>query len=67
MTTANQFLVLTAAISINLLALAAMHNSMVESRSRQLLAQDQPERVVITAPGLSRHTLATENCPAPKG
>ena len=57
------------AIAVNGAALMAVNASMVDGAGRELLSQQQPERVVIVAkrqelPG--HQTVAIENCPAPR-
>jgi hypothetical protein len=56
------------AIAVNGAAMMAVNASMVGGAERELLSQQQPERVVIVAkrqelPG--HQTMASQNCPAP--
>jgi hypothetical protein len=57
------------AIAVNGAALVAVNAAMVDGAERQLLSQQEPERIVITGrkQDLPEHrTLAVQNCPAPK-
>ena len=57
------------AVSVNGAALMAVNAAMVEGAERQLLSQQEPERIVITGSrqDLPEHrTLAVQNCPAKK-
>ncbi len=57
------------AIAVNGAALVAVNAAMVDSAERQLLSQQEPERIVITGSrqDLPEHrTLAVQNCPAKK-
>src|SRR3989475_1804468 len=57
------------AVSVNGAALMAVNAAMVEGAERQLLSQQEPERIVITAPrqeDSAPQTLAIQNCPARK-
>jgi NAD(P)H-hydrate repair Nnr-like enzyme with NAD(P)H-hydrate dehydratase domain len=67
MTRRNQFLVLAAAAAVHAAALAAFDTAMVDTAQRQQLSQQQPERIVVTGPGVARRTLANQSCPAPRG
>jgi hypothetical protein len=55
------------AMAVNGAALLAVNDAMVDGARRELLSQQQPERIVITAkrrdlPG----AVASQNCPAPR-
>ena len=57
------------AIAVNGAALMAVNASMVDGAGRELLSQQQPERVVIVAkrhepPGYQ--AVASQNCPTPR-
>jgi hypothetical protein len=57
------------ALAVNGASLMAVNASMIGGAERELLSQQQPERVVIVAkrqelPG--HQTVAIENCPAPR-
>ena len=57
------------AVTVNGAALMAVNAAMVEGAERQLLSQQEPERIVITGSrqDLPEHrTLAVQNCPAKK-
>ena len=57
------------AVTVNGVALMAVNAAMVEGAERQLLSQQEPERIVITGSrqDLPEHrTLAVQNCPAKK-
>ena len=57
------------AIAVNGAALMAVNASMVDGAGRELLSQQQPERIVIVAKRLglpASQTVASQNCPAPK-
>jgi hypothetical protein len=57
------------AIAVNGAALIAVNAAMVEGAERQLLSQQEPERIVITGSRQdpSEHrTLAVQNCPTNK-
>jgi len=50
-------------------ALMAVNASMVDGAGRELLSQQQPERVVIVAKRQdlpASQTMASQNCPAPQ-
>jgi hypothetical protein len=54
------------AIAVNGAALIAVNAAMIEGAERQLLSQQEPERIVITAPrqeNAAPQTLAIQNCP----
>ena len=57
------------AVSVNGAALMAVNAAMVEGAERQLLSQQEPERIVITATRQDlpeNQTVASQNCPAKK-
>ena len=57
------------AIAVNGAALVAVNAAMVDGAERQLLSQQEPERIVITGSrqDLPEHrTLAVQNCPTKK-
>ncbi|HXM82707.1 MAG TPA: hypothetical protein VN929_12370 [Burkholderiales bacterium] len=57
------------AIAVNGVALVAVNVSMVDGAERELLSQQQPERIVITAPRQElpeQQMLVTQNCPGRK-
>ena len=57
------------AVAVNGAALVAVNAAMVDGAERQLLSQQEPERIVITGSrqDLPEHrTLAVQNCPAQK-
>ena len=57
------------AIAVNGAALVAVNAAMLDGAERQLLSQQEPERIVITAPRQedpAPQTLAIQNCPAKK-
>ena len=57
------------AIAVNGGALMAVNAAMVDGAGRQLLSQQEPERIVITATRQDlpeNQTLAVQNCPAKK-
>ena len=57
------------AIAVNGAALVAVNAAMVDGAERQLLSQQEPERIVITAPkqeDSAPQALAIQNCPAKK-
>jgi hypothetical protein len=57
------------AIAVNVAALVAVNAAMVDGAERQLLSQQEPERIVITGrrQDLPEHrTVAIRNCPVPK-
>jgi len=57
------------AVTVNGAALMAVNAAMVEGAERQLLSQQEPERIVITATRqdlLENQTVASRNCPAKK-
>jgi len=54
------------AVTVNGAALVAVNAAMVDGAERQLLSQQEPERIVITGSrqDLPEHrTLAVQNCP----
>ena len=55
------------AIAVNGAALVAVNAAMVDGAERQLLSQQEPERIVITGrrQDLPEH-VAIRNCPVPK-
>ena len=64
-----RLMVLGVAIAVNGTALMAVNAAMVEGAERELLSQQQPERIVIVAKRLglpASQTVASQNCPAPK-
>ena len=57
------------AIAVNGAALVAVNAAMVDGAERQLLSQQEPERIVITATRQDlpeTQAVASQNCPAPK-
>ena len=57
------------AIAVNGAALVAVNAAMVDGAERQLLSQQEPERIVITAPRQEEpvpQTLAIQSCPTKK-
>ncbi len=57
------------AIAVNGAALVAVNAAMVDGAERQLLSQQEPERIVITAPRQedpASQTLAIQSCPTKK-
>jgi len=57
------------AIAVNGTALVAVNAAMLDGAERQLLSQQEPERVVITGTRQDlpeNQTLAIQNCPAKK-
>ena len=57
------------AIAVNGAALMAVNASMVDGAGREMLSQQQPERVVIVAKRQdlpASQTMASQNCPAPQ-
>ncbi len=57
------------AIAVNGAALVAVNAAMVDGAERQLLSQQEPERIVITAPRQedpAPQALAIQNCPTKK-
>ena len=65
----TRLMALGVAVTVNGAALVAVNAAMVEGAERQLLSQQEPERIVITGSrqDLPEHrTLAVQNCPAKK-
>ena len=65
----DRLMVLGVAIAVNGTALMAVNAAMVEGAERELLSQQQPERVVIVAKRQdlpASQTMASQNCPAPQ-
>ena len=57
------------ALAVNGAALLALNVAMVDGADRDRLSQQEPERVLITAPGPEQpgqEMLATQNCPGRK-
>jgi hypothetical protein len=63
MKTANRLAVLAFALALNAAAVAALNIAMIDGAERAILANQEPEHVVITA---TRTTdpVASTNCPA---
>lgn len=66
MTRTLRLWVLGLAAAVNVAALAAIDAGMVQIVARERLAQQQPERIVVTARPAEQAIVATQNCPAPK-
>jgi len=54
------------AAAVNVAVLAAIDAGMVQITERERLAQQQPERIVVTGRAAEHAVMATQNCPAPK-
>jgi hypothetical protein len=57
------------AIAVNGAALMAVNAALVDGAGRQLLSQQEPERIVVTATRQDlpeTQAVASQNCPAPK-
>jgi len=57
--------VLGVAIAANTAALAAAHVALAQIAVREQLAQQMPERIVVTASRVGHSMLAVKNCPSP--
>jgi hypothetical protein len=65
----TRLIALGIALAVNGAALIAFNVAMVDGAERDLLTQQEPERVVITAPRREQpgqDMLATQNCPGRK-
>ena len=65
----TRLMALGIAVTVNGAALMAVNAAMVEGAERQLLSQQEPERIVIigSRQDLPEHrTLAVQNCPTKK-
>ena len=62
MKTANRLAVLAFAIALNGAALAALHIAMVEGAEQAIIANQEPEHVIVSATRTPA-PLATSNCP----
>jgi hypothetical protein len=66
MTRTIRLLTLVLAAAVNGAALAAVHAAMVQTTLQERLAQQQPARILVTAPPAVHAVAATQHCPAPK-
>lgn len=66
MTRTLRFLTLVLAVAVNGAALAVVHAAMVQTTLQERLAQQQPARILVTAPSAVQTAAATQHCPAPK-
>jgi hypothetical protein len=62
MKTANRLAVLAFALALNAAAVAALNIAMIDGAERAILANQEPEHVVVTASRLPA-PVATSNCP----
>jgi hypothetical protein len=66
---ASRLIGLGIALAVNAAAFAALNFAMVDGAERDRLSQQEPERILITAPRQElpdREILATQNCPGRK-
>lgn len=66
MTRASHWLTLGLAAAVNVAALAAVHTAMVQTSQKQHLAQQQPARIVVSAPHAIPAVAVAQQCPAPR-
>lgn len=66
MTRAFRWLTLGLAAAVNSGALAAVHIAMVQTTQKQYLAQQQPARIVVSAPPAIPAVAVAQQCPAPR-
>lgn len=66
MTRTTRALTLMLAAAVNGAALAAVHAAMVQTTLQERLAQQQPARILVTAPRTAQAVAATQQCAAPK-